>query len=205
MRSRALGIVALIAGIVCAAMVFAYTGAVRSEVDAARADALARYGGETVTVCVATRDLAPGETVNTSNTEQREWLVDLLPKDAIESPSDVEGRELSSSVVAGEVLSRRRFEGETAGITVPDGMQAVTVEMTSAQAVGGALQAGTRVEVYASGAQGVKPIISDAQVLACGSGSGARTWVTLAVAPARVQELIATTQAGSLYLALPAS
>ncbi len=203
MKGKALALISILAGVACALAVFAYTNAIRTQADAARTEALARYGGETVEVCVATRDLAPGEVIDSSNTEQRSWLVDLLPAGAVESPESMNGRELSSSVVAGEVLSERRFEGEAAGVTVPEGMEAVTVEVSSAQAVGGALNAGARVEVYAIGVQQVTPIIESAQVLACGSGTSSRSWVTLAVAPMQAQELIATAQGGGLYLTLP--
>ena len=37
---------------------------VRGEAERARADALARYGGDQVEVCVAKRDIAAGETVD---------------------------------------------------------------------------------------------------------------------------------------------
>ena len=205
MKGKAIGFIAVLAGLVCACAVFAYTNSVKAEAEAVRDDALARYGGETVEVCVAARDLAPGETIDSSNTKQRSWLVDLLPESAISSPSAVEGRELTTSVLAGEVLSSRRFEGEGAGITVPAGMQAVTIEVTNAQAVGGALETGSRVEVYSTNASGVALVVSDAQVLAYGHGSGSRSWVTLAIAPAHVQEVIATAQANAVYLALPSA
>ena len=48
-------------GVLCAACVLAYLTSVRGEADAARAEALARYGGEQVEVCVARRDVAAGE------------------------------------------------------------------------------------------------------------------------------------------------
>lgn len=205
MKGRVLGAVAVLAGLACALAVFAYTGSVRAEVDTARTEALARYGGETVEVCVARRNLSPGEAVDASNTEQRPWLVDLLPKGAVESPDAVAGRELTSSVVQGEVLSLQRFEGRAAGLSVPPGTQAVTIEVPSAQAVGGALAAGSKVDVYSALASGVAEVARGCQVLACGSSGGARSWVTLSVEPPHVQELIAAAQAGGVYLALPAT
>ena len=46
---------------------------------ARRADALARYGGDQVEVCVAKRDIAAGETVDSGAIETRLWVADLLP------------------------------------------------------------------------------------------------------------------------------
>ena len=48
-------------GVLCAACVLAYLTSVRGEADAARAEALARYGGEQVEVCVARRDVAAAD------------------------------------------------------------------------------------------------------------------------------------------------
>ena len=42
----------IVCGFLCAACVLAYTQGVRGEAEAARAEALARYGGEQLEVCV---------------------------------------------------------------------------------------------------------------------------------------------------------
>ena len=51
---------ALACGLCCALCVALYLASVRGEVDAARAEALERYGGDQVEVCVAKRDMAAG-------------------------------------------------------------------------------------------------------------------------------------------------
>ena len=79
------------------------------------------------------------------------------------------------------------------------------LEVESAQAVGGALSVGNNVDVYAVSASGVACVARGVSVLACGSGSGSRSWVTLAVADEGVQEVIAATQVASVYLTLPGS
>jgi hypothetical protein len=57
--------------------------------------------------------------------------------------------------------------------------------------------------VYAAGAQGASLLVSDVLVVAQGTGSGSHRWVTLAVKPTAVEQIIATTQKASLYLTLP--
>ena len=79
-------------GVLCAACVLAYLTSVRGEADAARAEALARYGGEQVEVCVARRDVAAGEKVDAAAVETRLWVADLLPADAVRAAGDVVGR-----------------------------------------------------------------------------------------------------------------
>ena len=71
-RSRTT-IIGIACGLACAACVFAYAQGVRGEADAARAEALARYGGEQLEVCVAKRDIAAGESVDASAVETRGW------------------------------------------------------------------------------------------------------------------------------------
>ena len=65
-RSRTT-IIGIACGLACAACVFAYAQGVRGEADAARAEALARYGGEQLEVCVAKRDIAAGESPDDRN------------------------------------------------------------------------------------------------------------------------------------------
>lgn len=103
-------IIGIVCGVACAACVLMYTQGVRGEADQARADALARYGGDQVEVCVAKRDIAAGETVDASAVETKLWVADLLPAGAVRSASEVVGTKASDLVLAGEVLSDRRFE-----------------------------------------------------------------------------------------------
>ena len=80
--------------------------------DQQRRDALVRYGGDQVEVCVAKRDIAAGEMVEASAIETRLWVADLLPAEAVRQASEVVGSKASSVMLAGEVLSKRRFQAE---------------------------------------------------------------------------------------------
>ena len=187
----------------CAFSVALYTGQVRQEANQARNEALSRYGGEQLEVCVASQDIPAGETITSANATTKMWLVDLLPTEAVESFDDVSGKRATSSIVEGEVLSSRQFEGSSLNISVPSGLQAVSVELDQAQAVGGALEAGSIVDVYASGPSETSLLISGAYVASAGNGSGSSSWVTLAVEPSQVEQVIAATQSSTLYLTLP--
>ena len=123
----------------CALCVLGYTQSVRGEAERARADVLARYGGDQVEVCVAKRDIAAGETVDSGAIETRLWVADLLPPEAVRQTSEVVGSKASSTVLSGEVLSARRFGAASAAIDVPDGKVAISVPAKDVQAVGGAV------------------------------------------------------------------
>ncbi len=206
-------IIGIVCGVACAACVLMYTQGVRGEVDQARADALARYGGDQVEVCVAKRDIAAGETVDASAVETKLWVADLLPAGAVRSASEVVGTKASDLVLAGEVLSDRRFASGASKIDVPAGMCAISVPAKDVQAVGGAVCAGDSVDVYATGDSSTRSIARSVQVLATSAGasesssssssSSKVSWVTLAVKSDQVEELVAASQKTELYLVLP--
>lgn len=205
-RTTILGIAC---GLVCAACVLAYLQSVRGEADAARAEALARYGGEQIEVCVAKRDIAAGETVDAGSVETRLWVADLLPGEAVRRADDVVGRKASSTVLAGEVLSERRFRDAGTQLDIPEGLTAVSVPAKDVQAVGGAVVAGSRVDIYATGGTSTNSIARDVLVLATSAGVSSETsdakvtWITIAVVPESVQEIVSATQKTELYFTLP--
>ncbi len=201
----------LACGLCCSLCVGLYMAEVRGEVDEARAEALARYGGEQVEVCVATRDLAPGEVVDGSAVATKMWVADLLPDGAVTEPSGIVGQRLGSAVIKGEVLSVRRTEAQEADISVPQGLAAISVPARAVQAVGGSVEAGMHVDVYATGPVSTTRLVEGALVLASsasaetGSAAASNAWITLAVAPERVQEIVSAAQNLELYFALPAT
>ena len=209
MRKRRTAIVGIASGLLCAVCVLLYLQDVNGRAEAARAEALARYGGEQLEVCVAKRDIAAGEEVDAGAVDMKLWVADLLPQDAVRDASDVVGRKATSSILAGEVISAKRFEETATSLEVPDGLSAVSVPARDVQAVGGAVSPGMNVDVYAAGATSTDVIAEDALVVstsasaAGGQGDGSVTWVALAVPPGQVQELIAAAQTSDLYFVLP--
>ena len=202
MRQKGMVLLAMVCGLTCALAVFGYTRVVQSDAAHARAEALERYGGDQVEVCVASRDIAPGESISTANTTTRLWLVDLLPSEPVTSLSDIAGLQVANEVFANEVISQKHFEEDSASVMVPQGLQAVSVELGDAQAVAGLVRAGSIVDVYAAGSS-TDLLVEKVLVTAVEQGATGSKRVTLAVAPERVQEIIAATNTTTLYLALP--
>lgn len=203
MKRKGAVVISAASALVCIFAVIGYTSQVREEAAQVRSEALSRYGGEQIEVCVATEDIAAGQNVTSDNTASKVWLVDLLPDDAVESFDDIAGKRVTSSIVAGEVISNRHFEGASLDISVPNGLQAVSVEVDQAQAVGGALDVGAIVDVYSVGSIETAQLVNGAYVASCGNGSGSRIWITLAVEPDQVEQIIAATQNSTLYFTLP--
>lgn len=208
-RNRSM-IIGLICGLGCALCVGLYIAGVDEQAKAAQAEMLARYGGEQVEVCVARRDIAAGEMLADSDIETKTWIAALLPADAISVRGDAVGKQVGSTILAGEVISSKRFGFETADIEVPDGMSAISVPAKDVQAVGGALKAGMRCDVYAIGANATSKLASSVLVLTTSStddsaSSRSTMWVTLAIEPSRVEEMVSAAQNLDLYFVLPSS
>ncbi len=209
MRKKKTIVVGVASGLLCAVCVLLYLQEVNGRAEAARAEALERYGGEQLEVCVAKRDIAAGEEVDSGAVEVKLWVADLLPQDAVSDLSDVVGKTATSSILEGEVISARRFEETETSLDVPDGLSVVSVPARDVQAIGGAVSPGMSVDVYATGSTSTDVIAEDALVVSTSASAagdqegGSVTWVALAVPPDQVQELIAAAQTAELYFVLP--
>lgn len=206
-RSVAVGVVC---GVACALCVGLYVAQVNGQVTAARAEMLSKYGGDQIDVCVAKRDIMAGETVLDGDVETKTWIATLLPADAVTDKKDAVGKQVGSTILAGEVVSTARFGFDAAEIDVPSGLVAVSVPTREVQAVGGALAAGMITDVYAVGPTSTTRLASGVQVLATSmsaesSTGSAAAWVTLAVQPRIVQELVAASENLQIYFALPSA
>lgn len=201
-------VVGITCGVLCAVCVVLYTSLVQEEADAARAEAMRRYGGEQVEVLVATQDIYPGDPINASNASLQMWLSDLLPEGCLTSMEEAQGKKAASLVMKGEAISQRRFEASGAKLEVPAGCVALSVPAKDVQAVGGALGAGSVVDVYATGSKTTR-IGSSILVLATNAGTDELTnasvsWVTLAVPLDQSQEFVTASQSMDIYFVLPA-
>lgn len=209
MKQKHMTMIAVGCGALCAVLIAVFLFSVQGEAEAARVEALERYGGEQVQVCVATRDIAAGERVDLSAVETKLWIADLLPDDVVRESADIIGQTATSSILKGEVFSSKRFEVDREAIDVPTGKQAVSVPAKAVQAVGGAIRPGMSVDVYSSGDSSTSAIARGVVVLDTSVGdSGALVssdagWITLAIDPENVQELIAASHKTTLYFVLP--
>ena len=205
--NRKTAILGLLSGVLCALAVFVFTSEVQAQAESERAAALERFGGEQVEACVATTDIAAGETINTSNVAEKAWVADLLPDNPVDY-ADALGRQVTSPIVAGEVISQKRFDENVESLDVPEGLSAVALPTEDVNAVGGAVERGMKVDIYLANSETAKPLANDVLVLSTdaggsvGSGKGL-SWVTVAVEADRVQEFVSAASKGNLYFAIP--
>lgn len=201
--------ISVASGILAFALASWYGASIRAEAARERQELLAAYGGDVVSVCVATRDVDAGELIDEGDIELTEWVAGLLPADSATSIDEVVGKRATSNIPARAVLCPAYFQERGSTLEVPEGMVAVSVPVDSAHAVGGTLACGDTVDVYLAGT-GIADRVCRAQVIATsadetGGTSADLSWVTVAVAPDRVSELLAATAKGSVSLVVPGS
>ena len=191
-------------GAMAAVLAWGAIHSARSDAEAAKREAAARYGGDLVGVCVAKHAIDPGEKIDEGNTEVLEWVSTMLPEDAVTSLSKVAGRVATSHIPAHTPLAEAYFERADSALEVPRGKVAVSVASDAEHAVGGVLARGQEVDVYASKDSVANKLMS-AEVVDTSSlaeNGGDLTWVTLAVRPNAVRELLAAASRGMVTLAV---
>lgn len=202
-KSMAIGI---ICGLGCAICVCVYMLQVQQSAAAAQEQILSEYGGDQIDICVAKRDIVAGETISEGDIETRTWVATLLPSNVYTDKSEIIGKRVGSTILQGEPISEARFGFESDDIDIPSGSVAISIPTKDVQAVGGAIRAGMTCDVYATGSSSTSRIAESAQVLATSMSqddSSATAWVTLAIAPDKIQEMVSAAQNLDLYLTLP--
>lgn len=203
-RRKRLALSAL-AGFAAAAIALMAIGDVRAEAARVEQEVLARYGGDLTSVCVATRDIDPGEKIDEGNVEVVEWVSSMLPVDAVTSLKDAVGKTSTSRIPAGAPLSSVYFERRESALEIPQGKVAVSVSSDAEHAVGGVLERGEIVDVYFS-RDALADRLAQAEVLntsTLANGGGDVSWVILAVDPGAVKELLAAASQGTVWLVIP--
>lgn len=206
MRRKTRLILSILSGVAAVMIALLYASEVRAEASRAQKEAMERFGGDVAQVCVAQRDIDPGETIDEGNVRVEEWVASMLPAEANVSMRDVIGKTTTSRIPKGAVLSSVYFERENDAIEVPAGKVAVSVACDAEHAVGGALVRGETVDVYAA-RDTVADRLMSAQVVDTSSladNGGALTWVTLAVKAESVRELLAAASRAPITLVIPA-
>ena len=211
LSSRKRIIIGLAAAALAVVSVIVYTAEVRADAYGAREAALEKYGGEQAEVCVATRDILPGETIAASDVTALSWPTSLLVEGCVTDAETIVGTQTSSLILAGEPITTIRLDAGTPMLDVPDGLVAVSVPAKDVRAVGGALGRGALVNVYVQGSGSVSLIGENLLVLATSkdlaqtnsSSTVSLSWITLAVTPESVQELLTAAQEENLYFTLP--
>ena len=204
-------IVALICAACAVCAVFGYTASVGSEAQTKRAAALAAYGGEQAEVVVAVNTLSAGKEITDSDIATQSWLVDLLPQASIATSAEqVVGLVAEVEIKEGEPIVLDRIGDSSSRITVPSGLEAVSIASDDVLAVGGAIKAGSFVDVYAETTTGSIALLGQ-KILVLETSAAtsekesdkALTWVTLAITPESVADLISASTSGTIHLVLP--
>lgn len=209
MKRRTRLALSVASGVIAVVLTMWYGSSLKAQAQQERQELLATYGGELVNVCVASRDIEAGETLDESNVRIEEWVAGLLPRDAATSIDDVLGKQATSSIPERAVLCPVYVQARSGALEIPKGSVAVSVAVDAAHAAGGSVETGTEVDVYVS-ANGIADPLCRAQVIDTsaqksgnGSNSSDLSWATLAVEPNRVEELLAATARGTVYLVVP--
>lgn len=210
-RQRKQTIAAFACAVLAVVGVFAYTATIKSEAQVQRSAALQHYGGERAQVVMASEDIAVGSTIGPGNAKSAEWLVDLLPGGEVAtSIEQVDGLVAQTDIKKNEPILMDRVGSGSARISVPDGLEAVSVSTDDVLAVGGAICAGSFVDVYVETSEG-KIVLLGQKILVLetsnlkNSEGVELSWVTLAVKGESVGELISASAKGTIHFVLPST
>lgn len=199
------GAFALLAIVLC----LAYGESVRAEEESRRQETLTRYGGEVVSLVVATSQLEEGQVISAGDVAKRDWVSDLVPEGAITSLDDVVGKKVTVAVASGAPITQLNLRETGATVEVPSGTIAVSVPLTDKLGVGEGVVAGDRLVAYRVSDGAATVLAREATVLSLPEGaktlaSGSQA-MTIALAPEDVSSVLAASTEGSLRFGLPAS
>jgi pilus assembly protein CpaB len=177
MKGRGLVVfLALILATLATAGVFMYSRGVKEE---------AKTGGTMVQVVVAAEDI-PARTDLDQLIKNDQFKIIQVPETAvvggaITSIDQLRGKNNSAAILAGEQIPEARITGELQGgvLSIPAGMQALSVALDAPRSIAGAVGVGDHVAIYAT----FKDVPADVE---CGfgigpgsSGNGQKCTVTL--------------------------
>jgi len=213
--------------VVALAMVMAATATLAVFLYIQGIEEAAASGGNNVSVIVAKEDVPAGAALNDLISEgifdKQTVPDDLVVPGAVTSLTQLDGRETSAGIVAGEQVTTARLRGGSGrlpggALGIPEGHQALTIPLESARVVGGAVQAGDHVTMFASfsgsGQSQVAATVSlvpDAKILevdqpnedeGVGEGAGETLLITLALEPRDGLKVVFALEQGSIWLSL---
>lgn len=174
---------------------------------ASDADDRAFEGTELVTVVRATADVAAGTQVAdlSGSVETAEVPRAAVVPGALSSLDEVQGKLTSVALVPGDQLSTAKFTDVVSGeIVVPKGMQELTIPVSGARLIGGAVEPGDTVGVFSSYDGVTANPINELLILKIDTGvagaEDAGSLVTVAVRTLDAEKLIHTMEFGKIWL-----
>jgi len=180
----------------------------------------AETGGAQVTVIVSKKDIPAATNLDTliaTGTFTTETIpVKSAVTGAVTSLEQLKGRRTSVPVLAGEQIPVARLQGSTAlpggSFGIPTGYEAVTLSLEATRIVGGIVQTGDHVSLYATFQPPVNPyetvtLVADVRVLrvvkpATGQSATTGTLVTMALKPNDAQRVVFAQETGHVWMAL---
>lgn len=183
-------------------------------------------GGAMVTVVVSSEDIPAGTQLDELVAEDEFDMLrvpeDAVVRGAVTSIDDLEGRETSAPILAGEQISTTRLQGSEqlpgGNLGIPQGHQALTLPLDSPRLAGGAIQPGDRVTLYGTfttvaSDRGNSPaatvtLVPDVEVLevttteVSGETSQTTEMVTLALKARDAQRAVFAQEQGSVWMTL---
>ena len=186
---------------------FAYVQSVRAEAEKSRAEAMQKYGGELTSILVATKQIEPGETLSSSNTQVKSWISDLIPEGAITDPESVMGRTVSSVIGVGMPVVFLHLRSVASQITIPENLIGLTISHGEKYGLAERLSAGTKLAAYEVTDSLITCIASDISVLSDDTEGTLYTSssVTLGLTPEQVPAVLSAYARGTLRFTLPGS
>lgn len=184
-------------------------------------------GGRMVSVVVSDEDIPAGTSLDELIAEDHFSTIrvpeDAVVRDAVLSLDDIEGRETSAPILAGEQISTTRLRGSEqlpgGNLGIPAGYQALTLPLEAPRLAGGAIQQGDRVTIYGTftnvaSAKGNAPaatvtLVPEVEVLevttpevTTGEASQTAEMVTLALKAKDSQKVVFAQEQGSVWMSL---
>ena len=186
---------------------FAYVQNVRAEAEKSRAEAIQKYGGELTSILVATKQIEPGETLSSSNTQVKSWISDLIPEGAITNPESVMGRTVSSVIGVGMPVVSLHLRSVASQISIPENLVGLTISHGEKYGLAERLSAGTKLAAYEVTDSLITCIASDIAVLSDDTEGSLYTSssVTLGLTPEQVPAVLSAYARGTLRFTLPGS
>ena len=186
---------------------FAYVQSVRAEAEKSRAEAMQKYGGELTSILVATKQIEPGETLSSSNTQVKSWISDLIPEGAITNPESVMGRTVSSVIGVGMPVVSLHLRSVASQISIPENLVGLTISHGEKYGLAERLSAGTKLAAYEVTDSLITCIASDIAVLSDDTEGTLYTSssVTLGLTPEQVPTVLSAYARGTLRFTLPGS
>lgn len=195
----------------CALLAFlsaiAYANGEKGAAEAARSEALKKYGGEVITAVVASRELDVGETLSRANCETKDWIVDFLPAGSITSLDTALGSVLTSPVSAGAPITELALRKSGESLDIPSGCVAMSVSLTDKTGVTASTPVGTKLAAYKIVDGATRLLSSDVSVISTPKtqGSTKDATLTLAIPDKDISAVMSAYADATLRLVQPAA